>query len=166
MRFVDEIYQSDAYHSLSIEGYSVSAELIERVRAGNWDPDHHDADRQSRDALAARGYWQAFQVVKGMSARSSAEPIPDSLSAQRTGTGTGIVPALRRGGSYSGGRTRRLPERRGLLAHVALCAAALGGRARRHARVLRSAGAGTVLAHGRSKRAGIASRTASHRGGT
>jgi len=34
------------------------------VRAGTWDPDHHDADRQSRDALAARGYWQAFQVVK------------------------------------------------------------------------------------------------------
>jgi len=64
MRFVEDIYQSDAYHSLSIEGYSVSAELIDRVRAGNWDPDHHDADRQSRDALAARGYWQAFQVVK------------------------------------------------------------------------------------------------------
>ena len=64
LQFVEDIYQSDAYHSLSIEGYSVSAALIERVRAGNWDPDHHDADRQSRDALAARGYWQAFQVVK------------------------------------------------------------------------------------------------------
>ena len=65
LRFIEEIYRSDAYHSLSIEGYSVSEELIERVRAGNWDPDHHDADRQNRDALAARGYWQAFQVVKG-----------------------------------------------------------------------------------------------------
>jgi hypothetical protein len=64
MKFVEDIYRSDAYHSLSIEGYSVSPELIERVRAGNWDPDKHDADRQSRDALAARGYWQAFQVVK------------------------------------------------------------------------------------------------------
>ncbi len=64
IRFVEDIYQSDAYHSLSIEGYSVSAELIERVRAGNWNPDHHDTDRQSRDALAARGYWQAFQIVK------------------------------------------------------------------------------------------------------
>src|SRR5260370_24866305 len=64
IRFVEDISQSDACHSLSIEGYSVSAELIERVRGGNWDPDHHDADRQSRDALAARGYWQAFQVVK------------------------------------------------------------------------------------------------------
>jgi hypothetical protein len=34
------------------------------VRSGEWNPDHHDADRESRDALAARGYWQAFQAVK------------------------------------------------------------------------------------------------------
>ena len=64
LKFVDDIYRADAYHSLSIEGYSVSVALIERVREGNWDPDRHDDDRQSRDALAARGYWQAFQVVK------------------------------------------------------------------------------------------------------
>lgn len=64
LRFIDGIYQSDAYHSLSIEGYHVTPELIERVRSGAWDPVHHDDDRQSRDALAARGYWQAFQVVK------------------------------------------------------------------------------------------------------
>jgi fido (protein-threonine AMPylation protein) len=61
---VDDIYKSDAYHSLSIEGYSVTPELIERVQRGNWDPEHHDDDRKSRDALAARGYWQAFQKVK------------------------------------------------------------------------------------------------------
>jgi fido (protein-threonine AMPylation protein) len=65
LRSIDEVYRSDAYHSLSIEGYNVPDELIERVRAGSWDPDRHDADRQSRDALAARGYWQAFQIVKG-----------------------------------------------------------------------------------------------------
>jgi hypothetical protein len=64
LRSVDEIYQSDAYNSLSIEGYHVSASLLGRVRLGSWDPDNHDADRQSRDALAARGYWQAFQSVK------------------------------------------------------------------------------------------------------
>jgi fido (protein-threonine AMPylation protein) len=64
LKFVDDIYRADAYHSLSIEGYSVSAGLIERVQAGNWAPDHDDNDRQNRDALAARGYWQAFQVVK------------------------------------------------------------------------------------------------------
>jgi len=64
LHFIDEIYKSDAYHSLSIEGYSVTPALIERVRQGNWDPDHHEEDRKSRDALAARGYWQAFQLVK------------------------------------------------------------------------------------------------------
>ena len=64
LSFVDDIYRNDAYHSLSIEGYRVTPELIDRVRAGNWDPDNHDADRQSRDALAARGYWQAFQLVR------------------------------------------------------------------------------------------------------
>ena len=64
MSFVDDIYRNDAYHSLSIEGYRVTPDLIDRVRAGNWDPDNHDGDRQSRDALAARGYWQAFRLVR------------------------------------------------------------------------------------------------------
>ena len=61
---VDAIYVTDAYHSLSIEGYRVSADLIERVRSGNWNPDAVKADRDQRNALAARGYWQAFQAVK------------------------------------------------------------------------------------------------------
>jgi len=61
---VEDIYKSDAYHSLSIEGYSVTPALIERVQQGSWDPGHHEEDRKNRDALAARGYWQAFQKVK------------------------------------------------------------------------------------------------------
>lgn len=61
---VEENYVTDAYNSLSIEGYRVSKALIERVRDGNWNPDLDDADREHRDALAARGYWQAFQAVK------------------------------------------------------------------------------------------------------
>ena len=64
LRALDEIYRSDAYHSLSIEGYSLSPEVIERVRKGDWDPERQDDDRNSRDAMAARGYWQAFQLVK------------------------------------------------------------------------------------------------------
>jgi len=64
LRFVDEIYRTDAYHSLSIEGYSVNPALVERVRHGDWDPEHDPGDRRNRDALAARGYWQAFQLVK------------------------------------------------------------------------------------------------------
>ncbi|MCZ6485479.1 MAG: Fic family protein, partial [Acidobacteria bacterium] len=64
LAFIDEIYKSDAYHSLSIEGYRVTPELIESVRSGDWNPDQKDSDRQRRDALAARGYWQAFQLVR------------------------------------------------------------------------------------------------------
>jgi len=64
LHFVDEIYQSDAYHSLSIEGYRVTPDLIERARSGSWRPESNEADQKSRDALAARGYWQAFQIVK------------------------------------------------------------------------------------------------------
>lgn len=61
---VDDVYVNDAYHSLSIEGYRVSPELIERVRSGAWDPRDDGADRKNLDALAARGYWQAFTRVK------------------------------------------------------------------------------------------------------
>jgi hypothetical protein len=64
LKRVDDLYTSDAYHSLSIEGYRVSAELIERVRSGNLNPDTDKNDRENRNALAARGYWQAFQAVK------------------------------------------------------------------------------------------------------
>lgn len=64
MKFVDDIYRSDAYHSLSIEGYRVTPELIDRVRQGGWNPEVDGQDRHSRDALAARGYWQAFQKAK------------------------------------------------------------------------------------------------------
>lgn len=61
---VDEVYKTDSYHSLSIEGFRVTPELIERVCGGDWDPEHREEDRKSRDALAARGYWQAFQKVR------------------------------------------------------------------------------------------------------
>lgn len=64
LRSIEAIYKNDAYHSLSIEGYNVSPNLIEQVRAGAWNPDSHEADRKNRNALAARGYWQAFQIVK------------------------------------------------------------------------------------------------------
>ena len=64
LKQVDDIYLTDAYHSLSIEGYRVSDELIERVRAGSWYPETSHKDKEYANALAARGYWQAFQAVK------------------------------------------------------------------------------------------------------
>jgi len=61
---VDERYVSDAYNSLSIEGYRVTDELIERVARGDWNPDGDPEHDKTRNALAARGYHQAFQAVK------------------------------------------------------------------------------------------------------
>ena len=64
LKAVDDIYVNDAYHSLSIEGHRVSPELIERVRSGTWNPDENPQDRDNRNALAARGYYDAFISVK------------------------------------------------------------------------------------------------------
>ena len=64
MKHVDDIYATDAYNSLSIEGYRVSHEIIEHVRSGNWNPDVNDDDREYQNALAAHGYWKAFEEVK------------------------------------------------------------------------------------------------------
>ncbi|MGH8263644.1 MAG: Fic family protein [Steroidobacteraceae bacterium] len=64
LKAVEDVYITDAYHSLSIEGYRVSAELVDRVRSGRWNPDLTETDREQRNALAARGYWLAFQAVE------------------------------------------------------------------------------------------------------
>jgi fido (protein-threonine AMPylation protein) len=61
---LDERYMADAYNSLSIEGYRVTDELIERVAKQGWNPDANQQDQNDRDTLAARGYYQAFQAVK------------------------------------------------------------------------------------------------------
>lgn len=64
LKDIDEIYVTDAYHSLSIERYRVTPELIEKVSSGKWNVQESEDDRKQRDAMAARGYYQAFQAVK------------------------------------------------------------------------------------------------------
>lgn len=64
LKQVKKIYVTDAYHSLSIEGYRVSNDLIKQVSSGEWNPDQKESDREHRDALAARGYWLAFNAVE------------------------------------------------------------------------------------------------------
>lgn len=61
---VEEIYRTDAYHSLSIERYRVTPELIKRVSSGKWNTKKNAEDKDQRDAMAARGYYQAFLQVK------------------------------------------------------------------------------------------------------
>lgn len=64
MRKVESIYATDAYHSLSIERYKVTPELIQRVKSGEWDINNNKEDIQQRDAMAAKGYWEATQKVR------------------------------------------------------------------------------------------------------
>ncbi len=64
MASVKESYVRDAYNSLSIEGYKVTNELIERVASGTWSPETDGADKQSKDAMAARGYFQSRKAVE------------------------------------------------------------------------------------------------------
>lgn len=61
---VEEGYVNDAYNSLSIEGYRVTPELIEKIQSGKWNPDQNITDIQQKDAMAAKGYYMAFQAVK------------------------------------------------------------------------------------------------------
>jgi len=61
---IEGLYKEDAYHSLSIEGYQVNAALIEKVHNNEWNPNHSTHDMEERNALAARGYFEAFNAVK------------------------------------------------------------------------------------------------------
>jgi len=61
---VEDKYATDAYHSLSIEGYRVTHELIELVRFGHWQVEDSVDSKKHLDAMAAKGYWDAFQAVK------------------------------------------------------------------------------------------------------
>lgn len=64
LKQLEDIYVTDAYHSLSIERYQVTPALIEKIISGNWDHHSTKEDKQQRDAMAARGYWQAAQKVR------------------------------------------------------------------------------------------------------
>lgn len=61
---VEAIRVEDAYHSLSIERYRVTLELIRKVAEEKWDPTGNSHEQRQIDAMAARGYLDAFQLVK------------------------------------------------------------------------------------------------------
>ncbi|MEO7924723.1 MAG: Fic family protein [Chitinophagaceae bacterium] len=64
MKQVEDLYVTDAYHSLSIERYRVTPALVDKVRGGAWDITNNAEDKKQRDAMAARGYWQATQKLR------------------------------------------------------------------------------------------------------
>lgn len=64
LSMMDATYIKDSYNSLSIEGYKITEGLLEKVRSGNWDPKNDEEDKERKNALAARGYYQAYQLLK------------------------------------------------------------------------------------------------------
>jgi len=64
LSMMEATYVKDSYNSLSIEGYKITEGLLERVRSGNWNPDKEEEDKERKDALAARGYYQAYELLK------------------------------------------------------------------------------------------------------
>ena len=79
---VKDLYARDAYNSLSIEGYRVTDRLIARVASGGWNPDQDEADGHSRDAMAARGYYQARLEVEASIAKILAGANAGLVAAQ------------------------------------------------------------------------------------
>jgi hypothetical protein len=64
LQHLEAVYEHDAYNSLSIEGYRVTPELIEKIRSEAWNPDGDPKDRQQVDAMAAKAYQEAFRRVE------------------------------------------------------------------------------------------------------
>ena len=120
LKAADGIYVADAYHSLSIEGYRVSPELIERLRSGEWNPDENGDDRQHRNALAARGYWQAYQAVRESVRKVLAGDNPGAVSENDHGDwyremfGPSVTAGLMRTADLAGYRNDRVYIRRSM----------------------------------------------------
>ncbi|MBO0911669.1 MAG: Fic family protein [Acidobacteria bacterium] len=121
---VEEAYVTDAYHSLSIEGYRVTPELIERVRGGSWNPDAYEQDREQTNAMAARGYWQAFlaaeksivRVLKGENPGTVAEA--DHREWYREMFAPSVISGLLKPSDLAGYRNRQVYIRQSM--HVPL----------------------------------------------
>ena len=120
LKRIEDAYVTDAYHSLSIEGYRVSPAMIEVVRGGAWNPDHNEDDRVQRDALAARGYWQACQVVRGSVRRVLEGENPGAVAEEDHGTwyremfALGVVAGLVRPADLAGYRNAPVYIRRSM----------------------------------------------------
>ncbi|HVY53876.1 MAG TPA: cell filamentation protein Fic, partial [Gammaproteobacteria bacterium] len=61
---LEKIYVNDAYNSLSIEGYEVTENLIKQIAENKWSPEQSVDDKNQLNAMAAKGYLQAFKAVK------------------------------------------------------------------------------------------------------
>lgn len=68
---IESLKIEDAYHSLSIERYRVTPELIQKIADDQWDSDSPE-DKSHIAAMAAKGYLLAFSLVKGCAGQAYA----------------------------------------------------------------------------------------------
>ncbi len=66
LQSMDHGYKEDAYHSLTIEGYRVTREMIDRVARNEWNPLVHSSDQARLQGAAIKGYSRAFQQVRSV----------------------------------------------------------------------------------------------------
>lgn len=99
LSMIEKLYTEDAYHSLSIEGYQVTEDLIRRIKEGAWNPDAERADNEQRNALAAKGYLGAFNAVTASVRKVFEGDHPGKvLSADcKPGTASSLLRSCRRG---------------------------------------------------------------------
>lgn len=80
---VQAIRTEDAYHSLSIERYRVTPELIRKVAEDGWNPINDATDQKQVAAMAAKGYLDSFELVRDAAVQAYAQRSTDpGLSAQ------------------------------------------------------------------------------------
>ena len=120
MKLVNDAYVTDAYHSLSIEGYRVTPALIERVRSGAWNPERDEGDPEQGNAMAARGYWQAFQAAQKSIGRVLQGENPGQVAYEDHGTWYRelFAPSVLTSRPAETCRPRRLPQPSGLYPQV------------------------------------------------
>lgn len=80
---VQAVRVEDAYHSLSIERYRVTLELIRKIAEEGWDPLNNGDDLKQVAAMAAKGYLDAFDLVKGDVVQAYTSRETDTLLGSR-----------------------------------------------------------------------------------
>ncbi|BCE02108.1 hypothetical protein [Marinicellulosiphila megalodicopiae] len=108
---LEDKFVSDAYHSLFIEDYKVTPELIERVKKGQWNPEQSDEHKKHLDGMAVKGYWDAFAKVKNsveqvLQGKNSGEVLEaDHLDWYLALFGPSVVAGIARQSDLAGYRT-------------------------------------------------------------
>lgn len=80
MMAVEDRYKADAYNSLSIEGYKVTEQLIDRVSHPRWMQEINKEEQSARNTLAARGYYESHLRVQDSITRMLVWALPGAIA--------------------------------------------------------------------------------------